>query len=178
MKSIETERLLLSPFTTKDFELFVETMLTDPKVVTFYYTYQGLTDLNAIHTKALKDFWSYFEVAAEHDLDVWAARTKATNEFIGWSALLHTELSIKYDNTPELQYMLASKAHGLGYATELATAVLDDAKKHNNTRTIIATVDIPNIGSSRVLEKLQFEYLGQIEAYGSTEMYLYSKVLR
>ncbi len=179
MKSFETERLVLSSFTTKDFELFVETMLTDPKVITYFYSYQGLTNLEEIRKKALKDFWIEFEESVtEHNLDVWAARTKHDNRFIGWSALLHTEeLSTRYDDAPELQYMLASHAHGQGYATELASAVLNHAKEHRNLKTVIATVDIPNKASTRVLEKLRFKHLGQIEAYGSTEMYMYLKEL-
>ena len=50
----------------------------------------------------------------------------------------------------------------------MASALSADPDQH-----IIATVDIPNTGSIRVLEKLGFRREGQIEAYGSFEMYLY-----
>ena len=73
--------------------------------------------------------------------------------------------------------MIARRGHGRGYATELASAVLGHAAEHSLTPTVIATVDIPNIGSIRVLEKLGFEKRGQIEAYGSTDMLLYRKQL-
>ncbi len=71
--------------------------------------------------------------------------------------------------------MIASRAFGRGYATEAAAKIMDDARKRELAPKIIATVDIPNVGSIRVLEKLQFEFIGQIESYGSTEMYLYTK---
>ena len=70
--------------------------------------------------------------------------------------------------------MIASRAAGKGYATEAAMAVIEDARERQLTPKIIATVDIPNEGSIRVLEKLHFERAGKIEAYGSDEMYLYT----
>ena len=77
---------------------------------------------------------------------------------------------------PELQYMIAGDCHGKGYATELASVVVQDAFAHNKTNRIVATVDIPNTGSIRVLEKLGFEQVGQVYAYGSGDMYLYRLV--
>ena len=58
--------------------------------------------------------------------------------------------------------MVASRAFGKGYATEAAAAVVDEAFARSLTPTIIATVDIPNVGSIRVLEKLDFRNAGRI----------------
>lgn len=177
MKMIKTERLILNPFSMSDFDTFVTEMLTDSRVVEFYYSYKKMSNIDQIYAKAKKEFWDHFEESRlDYGLDVWAAQTKPdSNNFIGWGGLLHTELSLKYEG-PELQYMIAGNAHGKGYATELASAVLDYAKK-GGLKSIIATVDIPNIGSIKVLEKIGFEHIGKIEAYGSTEMYLYQKHL-
>jgi RimJ/RimL family protein N-acetyltransferase len=177
MKVIKTQRLILKPFSRSDFDIFVKDMLTDSRVIEFYYSYKKMSDIDQIHAKAKKEFWEHFEESRiDYDLDVWAARsTSDSNEFIGWGGLLHTELSLKYEG-PELQYMIAGNAHGNGYATELASAVLGYAKKVG-LKSVIATVDIPNIGSIKVLEKMEFEHLGKIEAYGSTDMYLYRKTL-
>ncbi len=54
-------------------------------------------------------------------------------------------------------------------------AVMLDVEERSLTSKVIATVDIPDIGSIRVLEKLNFDFQGQIEAYGSDNMYLYTK---
>ena len=179
MEAIRTPRLSLSPFSIDDFDLFVSEMLTDPRVIEFFYSYQNLDDKGEIRTKALKDFWEHFEESRkDRGYEIWAARkADESQEFIGWSGLLHTDLSSTYGG-PELQYMLSGNAHGQGYATELAAGIMNHASKQALTNSVIATVDIPNAGSIRVLEKLGFTFEGQIEAYGSTEMYLYRKDLQ
>ena len=171
---IETSRLRLTPFSRADFDLFVDNMLTDPGVVEHYHSYKGVADTNIIRAQAEKDFWDHFEDSrSNYDLQVWAAyELDAPATLVGWSALLHTELSERYDGA-EIQFMLASAAHGKGYATEFAAAVIQDGLVNHAELDIIATVDIPNAGSIRVLEKLGLKREGQIEAYGSSEMFLY-----
>lgn len=169
---------MLKPMTPGDFEHFVRDMLTDPKVVEHYHSYRGLFDLQQIRVNAQKDFWEHFEesrTGSSFEIFSIFEHGDAAEEdrFVGWTGLLHSSLSDEYGG-PELQYMIASRAFGLGYATEAATAVIDEARQLKLTPKIIATVDIPNIGSIRVLEKLAFEFVGQIESYGSSEMYLYT----
>ena len=109
-----------------------------------------------------------------------AAATSGAHSLSPWLSTLssvfalHSSISDEYGG-PELQFMIASRAFGQGYATEAAAKVLDDAREQKLAPKIIATVDIPNVGSIRVLEKLQFEFIAQVESYGSTEMYLYAK---
>lgn len=174
MPNLETERLRLTPFAAADFTRFVENMLTDPRVVRFYYSYRYLNDIEAIRKKAQSDFMDEFEDAQRnHGLRVWAAYERANPEKLaGWCGLLHGEMSARYGE-PELQYMIAGDSHGKGLATELAYAVVQNAFTENVTETIVATVDIPNVGSIRVLEKLGFTKVGQVNAYGSDDMYLY-----
>jgi hypothetical protein len=68
---------------------------------------------------------------------------------------------------PELGYMLASAFHGHGLATEAVRAVLADAFGRLRLERIVAIVDVPNVGSIRVLEKADFdldrEYLGDVD---------------
>jgi ribosomal-protein-alanine N-acetyltransferase len=178
MPCIETERLRLTPFSSADFDLFVEEMLTDLRVVEFYYSYRDLEDPDEIRNKATTDFWNHFEESREsHNLQVWAAyHRRAECTMVGWCGLLHDELSEKYGE-PELQYMIAGESHGMGFATEFASAVLQHASDEKIAKSAIATVDIPNIGSIRVLEKLGFLLVKQIHAYGSDDMYLYRRDL-
>lgn len=177
MKVIQTQRLILNPFSRLDFDIFVMDMLTDSRVVEFYYSYKKMSDIDQIRSRAKKEFWEHFEESRiDYGLEIWAARSSSDkNEFIGWGGLLQTELSLKYEG-PELQYMIAGNAHGIGYATELASAILVYAKK-GGLKSVIATVDIPNIGSIKVLKKVGFECIEKIEAYGSADMYLYRKEL-
>jgi ribosomal-protein-alanine N-acetyltransferase len=178
MSHIESQRLRLTPFAIVDFDRFVRDMLTDSRVVEFYYSYRDMVDTDEIRDKALADFWEEFEESrAAHGLQIWAAYDKETKAaLVGWCGLLHGELSDQYGG-PEMQYMIAGDFHGKGLATEFARAVLRHAAEEKITRSVIATVDIPNRGSIRVLEKLGFDREGQIHAYGSDDMYLYRKAL-
>ncbi len=171
---IETARLRISPFSVSDFDIFVNEMLTDPRVVQFYYSYQDLNDLEEIRQKAESDFWNEFELSRRHyGWPTWSARERSSEgTMIGWCGLLHGELSDTHGK-PELQYMLAGDCHGMGYATEFAAAVLQCAATDRIAESVVATVDIPNIGSVKVLEKLGFQRMGQTSAYGSDQMYLY-----
>jgi RimJ/RimL family protein N-acetyltransferase len=178
MKQLKSNRLTLAPMTHDDFELFVRDILTDPKVVEHYQNYRDLFDMQQIRVRAEKDFWQHFEASRKkYGCEIWSIFTgmvPADKAFIGWAGLVHTVLSDRY-GPPELQFMLTSRAFGKGYATEAATLVIEDARERWLTPKIIATVDIPNKRSISVLEKLGFEFGGQIEAYGSAEMYFYRR---
>jgi RimJ/RimL family protein N-acetyltransferase len=177
-QSAQTARLDLRPFSDADFGRFVAEMLTDPRVTEFYFSYKDVDDLETIRQQADKDFRDHFEDSrTNHGLEIWAAyEIDGNDRFVGWSGLLHTSLSEKYGG-PELQYMIAGDSHGRGYATEIAAEVLRHADEELDLKSVIATVDIPNTGSIRVLEKLGFEHEGQIEAYGSNDMFLYRRTL-
>jgi len=177
MNSIQTERFTLSIINEIDYERFITFMLTDERVTTFYYSYQGLTEIDEIRKKANKDFWKYFTHSKASNLPIWAAYQHSNNNtLIGWVGLVYSELTEQYGGQ-ELQYMIHGDYHGKGMATEIALHTLRHAKVQLGLEKIIATVDIPNIGSTRVLEKLGFTHLGQIKAYGSAEMYLFEKLL-
>jgi len=171
---IETARLRLTPFSRADFDVFVDQMLTDQSVVEHYHSYRGKTDLALIRRQAEEDFWEHFEESrVDYGLEIFAIHRKDDDEgFVGWAGLLHTPLTETYGG-PELQYMISGDTSGRGYATEAAQAVLLHMTAAHPDLKIIATVDIPNIGSIRVLDKLGFIREAQIEAYNSSEMYLY-----
>lgn len=179
MNQLDSSRLTLRPLSRADFSVFVETMLTDPKVVEHYHFYRGQSDLEVIREQAEEDFWQHFEKSRkEAGYEIWCIFDQSSDaspeSMLGWAGLLQSSLSEEYGG-PELQYMIASRGHGLGYATEASAAVMCDAAERSLTSKVIATVDIPNVGSIRVLEKLNFEFKGEIEAYGSTDMYMYTK---
>ena len=177
-RQLETNRLTLKPMSLESFDMFVRDMLTDPKVVEHYHDYRGLFDLQQIRVRAAKDFWEHFQQSrAKTPFEIFAIFENGSmsqqEAFAGWTGLLQSSLSDEYGG-PELQYMIASRVFGKGYAAEASMAVLDEAREQQQTSKIIATVDIPNTGSIRVLEKLNFEFVGQINAYGSGDMYLYT----
>ena len=74
-------------------------------------------------------------------------------DFIGYCGLIVGRSSI---DEPEIAYELFQRAHGRGYATEAARAVLDAAIATGRTR-LLSTVGRWNTPSLRVLEKLGFK---------------------
>ncbi|MFJ7195281.1 MULTISPECIES: GNAT family N-acetyltransferase [unclassified Streptomyces] len=74
-------------------------------------------------------------------------------DFIGYCGLTVGRASV---DEPEIAYELFRRAHGQGYATEAASAVLDAAIATGRKR-LWATVRPWNAPSFRVLDKLGFE---------------------
>ncbi|MEU1601305.1 GNAT family N-acetyltransferase [Streptomyces sp. NPDC005708] len=74
-------------------------------------------------------------------------------DFIGYCGLI---IGRSTAEEPEIAYELFQRAHGHGYATEAAGAVLDAAIATGRKR-LWATVGTWNTPSFRVLEKLGFE---------------------
>src|ERR1700738_2649178 len=80
-------------------------------------------------------------------------RRRDAGDFIGYCGLIVGRASLE---EPEIAYELFQRAHGRGYATEAARAVLDAAIATGRTR-LWSTVRSWNAPSLRVLEKLAFE---------------------
>ncbi|MDW6064674.1 GNAT family N-acetyltransferase [Streptomyces sp. FXJ1.4098] len=74
-------------------------------------------------------------------------------DFIGYCGLIIGRSTLE---EPEIAYELFQRAHGRGYATEAAGAVLDAAIATGRKR-LWSTVGTWNTPSLRVLEKLGFE---------------------
>lgn len=82
-----------------------------------------------------------------------AAQRKDTGDYIGYCGLLIGRSTLA---EPEIGYELFRRAHGRGYATEAATAVVAAAARTGRGR-LWATVRPDNAASFRVLEKIGFE---------------------
>jgi RimJ/RimL family protein N-acetyltransferase len=152
---IETERLVLRPFTADD----VKAMLAvygDPEVMRFIPS--GVLDAPA--TARMLD--SYGRVQATRGYAFWAVILKETGELIGDAGFN------VYAPTgePELGYSLARAAWGRGYASEAARACLDAAFAHLDCGRVVALVDVDNAASQRVAAKIGMERIGTVEAHG------------
>ncbi|WBQ07503.1 GNAT family N-acetyltransferase [Kribbella sp. CA-293567] len=91
-------------------------------------------------------------LAAAPGLGLLPIELRATGEFLGYCGLTVGQASFE---EPEIAYELAQRAHGNGYATEAAAAVLEAAARTGRQR-LWATVREWNAPSFRVLEKLGF----------------------
>lgn len=90
--------------------------------------------------------------SAESGIALLPVVRRAEGDFIGYCGLTVGRATIE---EPEIAYELFRRAHGRGYATEAATAVLGAAADTGRSR-LWATVGTWNAPSFRVLEKLGF----------------------
>jgi RimJ/RimL family protein N-acetyltransferase len=145
---VETDRLLLRPFTTADVDHLVE-LDSDPEVMRFLNG--GIpTPREMVEQRILPAFLG--EYARSGGFGVWAAIEKASGEFVGWFAFHPPEGGNRADVT--LGYRLRRSAWGRGYATEGARALIREGFAELGVRRVTATTYQDNLASRRVMEKL------------------------
>jgi RimJ/RimL family protein N-acetyltransferase len=137
---LETERLTLRPWTRSDAD-----------------------DVRALHaergdgTPTIEDtrdiIARQLATTAQTGLALLPIRRRDVGDFIGYCGLVVGRSTV---DEPEIAFELCKAAHGRGYATEAARAVLDAASATGRSR-LWATVRSWNAPSFRVLEKLGFE---------------------
>jgi RimJ/RimL family protein N-acetyltransferase len=95
---------------------------------------------------------------AEKGLGLLPIERQEDGDFIGYCGLIVGRSTFE---EPEIAYELARRAHGHGYATEAARAVVEAAAA-TGRRRLWATVREWNAASFRVLEKLDFSPSGRV----------------
>jgi RimJ/RimL family protein N-acetyltransferase len=165
---LETERLRLRPYRPADFEAVVRDLVLDPLVIRFWHEYadQAVTDEQR-RAMAEVDFAGWIDGAIARGFPAWVIELTdpslgSPGAFVGAIGIFPPEN--EWGPEPEVGYMLASRFHGRGLATEAVRAALGDAFGRLGLARIVAIVDEPNGGSIRVLEKAGFtldrEYAG------------------
>lgn len=146
MDIIETQRLLLRPFTVAD-ESFVVATFMDQEFMVF--SPSGAVDI----TTAIQRFQHL--LSQPTGFAKLAVTIKHTQQLIGYCGVALCEL----DGKPEIElgYRLIKSARGFGYATEAALAVLESCAC-KNIENIIAFTEPHNYPSIRVLQKLGFGF--------------------
>lgn len=136
---LETERLTLRPFTQADGvwwrQLVVERVGKMPPA-----------------EEAERVMAAQEESPAKTGIALLTVRRRSQGDCIGYCGLIVGRSSIE---EPEIAYELFRHAHGFGYATEAATAILEAAIATGRQR-LWSTVRAWNAPSFRVLEKLGF----------------------
>src|SRR5262245_41749713 len=107
--------------------------------------------------------WSKDRVRESSDLcrrrgvGLWLVRAVDSAELIGFCGFLEIPTM---NPEPQLVYAMFERFTGRGYATEMARASIDEARRHAGFERIYAGVDEVNPRSVRVLEKLGFRVAG------------------
>ena len=96
---------------------------------------------------------SQLAATADTGIALLVVRRREEQDFIGYCGLIIGRSTL---DEPEIAFELYRRAHGCGYATEAARAVVDAASVAG-WRRLWATVGTWNAPSLRVLEKLGFE---------------------
>lgn len=73
------------------------------------------------------------------------------------------DLSPQFDNAPEAGWILASAAHGKGYAGEAAAAAHRWFEATHGERRSVCIIAPENLASFRVAHKLGYKSFGQVE---------------
>lgn len=149
MNILETERLLLRPFTTDDAPFILE-LVNDPSFI------QNIGDRGV---RTLADAEAYIRngpVASytRNGFGLYLVALKETDESIGICGLIKRAGLEDVD----IGYAFLPKFWSKGYAVESALAVKAYAKDVLGLRRLLAITDPANESSIRVLEKLGFQF--------------------
>lgn len=146
---IETERLLIRPFSMDDIEPSYA-MNLDAEVSEFTGD-GGVVSKKEIERRIIENVFGDYK---KHGFGRLAVELKGENKFIGFTGLKYLEDMDEVD----LGYRLMKKYWGKGIATESARACVNLGFNTLGLSKLIAMVLPENRGSIRVLEKLNFEY--------------------
>ena len=147
--TIETERLILRPFTLDDIPA-AHGMNLDERV-NEYTGDGGVVSLEETTRRIQEDVLGDY---AKYGYGRLAVILKSENKFIGFAGLKYLDDM----NEVDLGYRFLSAHWGKGIATEAAIACLNYGFNTLQLKRIIAMLLPNNIGSIRVLEKTGFHY--------------------
>ena len=150
---IETERLILRPFTLNDITPSYEMNLDEE--VSRYTGDGGVVSKAEIERRIKEYVLGDYE---KYGYGRFAVELKSTGDFIGFAGLKYLDNMDEVD----LGYRFMSKYWGRGFATESAKASLKYGFETLGLKRIIAMVLPKNTASSHVLEKLGFVFEKEI----------------
>ena len=90
----------------------------------------------------------------ERGFGLWAVEVAATGTFIGFTGLAVPRFQAHFTPAVENGWRLARPAWGQGYATEAATAALDDAFERVGLHEVVSFTSVPNLRSQAVMRRL------------------------
>ncbi|MFJ3900894.1 GNAT family N-acetyltransferase [Streptomyces sp. NPDC090025] len=157
---LETERLILRPWAESDAPVFCELLAERGK---------GKPPVDRIRN-AIVEFLAGTETSGIALLPI---VRREEGDFIGYCGLITGRTDL---DEPEIAFELFQHAHGRGYATEAALAVLDAAAATGRER-LWSTVGTWNAPSLRVMEKLGFTRDRVTEEEGAGEVAWFTRVL-
>jgi RimJ/RimL family protein N-acetyltransferase len=161
MRTIETARVYLRPFSSNDLDEFT-LMGSDQGVMRYIGDGKPQTRAQTqMRLNAILDHWD------QHGFGLCAVVDKATRAFIGFCGLQYL------DNTSEIEigYRLAKRFWGIGLATEAARASLKHGFEELGLDRVVAVVHPENVASQWVIQKIGLRYVKDARFYNSDVEY-------
>ena len=150
---IETERLLIRPFTMEDIEPSYAMNLDEE--VSRYTADGGVVSKKEIERRIVENVFGDYK---KYGFGRLAVELKRENKFIGFTGLKYLEDMDEVD----LGYRFMKEYWGKGIATESGKACVNLGFNKLGLKRIIAMVLPENTGSIHVLEKLNFKFKKEI----------------
>lgn len=159
MIELTTERLRLRPVDAKDLDVIVAS-LADERIMAL---------LGGARTPEKSRAW------LEKQLQHWRTHRfgrfamERADSVVGFVGLLHTDFEAPFTPAIEVAWLLAFDHWGKGYATEAASAVVDDGFDRLGFAEIVAMTTPNNARSRRVMERLGMTHAprGELAASGT-----------
>lgn len=165
MLRLETDRLILLPFTSTDLD-FLHGLWTEPQVRRYLWD-----DLVISREQAQAVIEASQECFAEPGFGFWHVALKESETSIGFCGLRYFSDAQVDGNRIEILYGLTSAQWHKGLAVEAAQAVLRFGFEALRLEQIYAGADPPNAASFRVMERLGMHFDHVTELNGLTAHY-------
>ena len=149
---LKTDRLTLREHRLEDFPA-IAAMWTDPAVTRHIGGKPRPKEVVWTNFLRAAGLWAHLGYG------YWVVVERASGDLIGEAGFgdFKREIVPSIEGEPELGYVLASKAHGKGYGSEITRALVAWGDLHfSNDQRMSCIVDPENIASLRVAEKCGF----------------------
>jgi RimJ/RimL family protein N-acetyltransferase len=162
MKTIETPRLILRPFTVDDAEASLE-MSQDAEVMKF---------LGGVDTGTVEEHREMLRKAPIGDYEKYgfgrhAVFLKETGEYMGFNGLKYVEELQEVD----IGWRIKSKFWRQGYAYESALACIEFAFTDLGLDRIVSLANVENTASFRLMEKLGMTFEKELHIFDEDAVY-------
>lgn len=153
-KRIETQRMILRPFTIEDVDAAFENWMSDEEV-TRYLTWPPHENKEVTHAVLSSWIASY----NQSNFYQWAMELKESHELIGNISVVHVKEEI---NTVSIGYCIGKAFWKKGYTSEAFRAIIPFLFEEVEVNRIEATHDANNPNSGLVMKKCGLQYEGTL----------------
>jgi RimJ/RimL family protein N-acetyltransferase len=170
--TITTERLILRPYRREDLPEYAA-MWADPEVVKHIGGRQFTTQESWAKLMRNVGHWELLKFG------YWVVEERATGRFAGEVGFADFQRGLpELAGRPEGGWVLATWAHGRGFATEGVRAAMDWLAANLPGDEVVCLIDTDNVASLRVAEKLGFRVQARTEYLGTPVIVLEAPLRR